>query len=172
MAEALLRERGQQEGIDLEVSSAGILFHDRPATPDAVDTMARMGIDLSAHRSRIFDADMVRAADLIIAMERLHAREAIVLAPDVFDRTFTFKELVRRGESVGPRGTRPIDEWLVSTSLGRRPLDLLGESREDDVADPYRLSTRVYAATAAELDDLVLRLVGLLWGAVCAGRSV
>ena len=53
MAEALLRHRAEQEGLDLTVSSAGILFDDRPATEEAVDAMARLGIDLSSHRSRV-----------------------------------------------------------------------------------------------------------------------
>ncbi len=61
---------------------------------------------------------------------------------------------------------------MALTSLGRRPLDLLGESADDDVADPYRRSARVYAATAAELADLVSRLVTLLWGPVAVERPV
>jgi protein-tyrosine phosphatase len=170
MAEALLRHRAEQEHLDIAVSSAGILFDGRPATDEAVETMANMGIDMSGHRSRILDADMVKAADLIVAMERLHAREAMVLVPDVFHHTFTFKELIRRGESVGPRGTEPVQDWMALTSLGRRPLDLLGESEQDDVADPYRRSARVYAATAAELDDLVARLTRLMWGPVDVER--
>jgi protein-tyrosine phosphatase len=170
MAEALLRHRVEQEHLDVTVSSAGILFDGRPATDEAVETMANMGIDLSGHRSRILDADMVKAADLIVAMERLHAREAMVLVPDVFHHTFTLKELIRRGESVGPRGTESVQDWMALTSLGRRPLDLLGESEQDDVADPYRRSARVYAATAAELDDLVARLTRLMWGPVGVER--
>ncbi len=172
MAEALLRHRAAQEDIDLDVSSAGILFDGRPATEEAIETLAGMGIDLSTHRSRIIDAEMVRAADLVIGMERLHAREAIVLAPDSLGHTFTLKELVRRGESVGPRGREPVEEWMAMTCRGRNSLDLLGESADDDVADPFRRSARVYAATAAELEDLVSRLVGLLWGPVPVERSV
>ncbi len=84
-----MRHRAEQEGLDLVVSSAGILFDDRPATEEAVDALARLGIDLSSHRSRVFDADMIRAADLVIGMERLHAREAVVLAPETFGHTFT-----------------------------------------------------------------------------------
>ena len=115
-----MRHRAEQEGLDLTVSSAGILFDDRPATEEAVDALARLGIDLSSHRSRVFDADMIRAADLVIGMERLHAREAVVLAPETFGHTFTLKELVRRGESVGPRRHEPVEDWMALTSLGRR----------------------------------------------------
>ncbi len=170
MAEALLSNRAEQAGIDLTVSSAGILFDGRPATDEALDTMARRGVDLSAHRSRILDAEMVTAADLILGMERLHVREAIVLAPETFGRTFTLKELVRRGESVGPRQREPIEAWMTTAASGRKSLDLLGESADDDVADPYRRPARVYEATAVELEDLLARLIGLLWGPVAVDR--
>ncbi len=171
MAEALLRRQVDQAGIDVRASSAGVTFDGRPATPEAVEAMAAMGIDLSSHRSRIIDEPMVRAADLVIAMERLHVREAVVLAPEVFNRTFTLKELVRRGESVGPRRDEPPADWIALAALGRRPLDQLGQSAADDVADPFRRSAKVYAATAAELDDLVSRLVQLLWGRVTAVKQ-
>jgi protein-tyrosine-phosphatase len=170
MAEALLRNRAEQAGIDMTVSSAGILFEGRAATEEAVDTMARRGIDLSAHRSRMLDAEMVRAADLVLGMERLHVREAIVLAQDTFGRTFTLKELIRRGESVGPREREPIEAWMATAAMGRKSLDLLGESADDDVADPYRRSARVYEATAVELEDLIARLVDLLWGPISVDR--
>lgn len=170
MAEALIRRRAERDGLALTVSSAGIMFDARPATPEAVDVMAQSGIDLSGHRSRIMDADMLRAADLVICMERLHAREAVVMAPEVFPRTFTLKELVRCGHIVGGRGQESLESWTAAMSSGRRPQDLLGESPEDDVADPYGRSTRVYAATAAELEGLVGRLVVLLRGAVPAER--
>ena len=170
MAEGLLRQRAEQDGIDLSVSSAGITFNGRAATDEAIETVGRLGVDLAAHRSRILDADMVRAADLVLAMERLHVREAVVLAPDVFGRTFTLKDFVRRGESIGLRRDEPFEEWLANVSLGRRTLDYLGESDEDDVADPFRRSAKVYAATATELVDLVSRLVDLVWGPIAIER--
>jgi hypothetical protein len=39
----------------------------------------------------------------------------------------------------------------------------LGESEEDNVADPYLGSPKVYEACIVEFDDLTRRLVGLLW---------
>ena len=44
--------------------------------------MADRGLDLSAHRSRELDDDMLRQADLVIAMARVHVREAAVLLPE------------------------------------------------------------------------------------------
>jgi protein-tyrosine-phosphatase len=82
----------------------------------------------------------------------------------LFSRCFTLKELVRRGEAAGPRRRdEQLDAWLARVSTDRRPMELLGESAEDDVADPYLGSPKVYAACIAELDDLVQRLVDLVW---------
>ena len=81
------------------------------------------------------------------------------------------KELVRRGESVGPRQDASIDDWVAHVALGRRTVDQLGWSVEDDVADPIGRPAKVYAATAAELDNLVSRLVRLMWGPVTAERK-
>ena len=42
----------------------------QPATPEAVDVAAADGIDLAAHRSRRVSAAMLRAADLVLVMEK------------------------------------------------------------------------------------------------------
>lgn len=172
MAEALLRQRLRERGIPSTVSSAGITFEGRSATEDAIETAAKYGVDISGHRSRIMNAEHVKAADLVLAMERLHAREAVVLGDAVFPRCFTLKELVRRGEAIGRRGRdESIERWLARVGEGRRPMELLGESPDDDVADPYLGSPRVYARCIAELDDLVRRLVDLMWPAAREGAA-
>src|SRR4051794_31831273 len=164
MAEALLRERLRARGIASTVSSAGITFEGRAATDEAVRAAAKYGVDVTAHRSRLLNRHLVERADLIIGMERLHAREAVVLGDALLPRTFTLKELVRRGESIGPRRRdEPIESWLRRVGAGRRAMELLGESPDDDVADPYLGSSKVYAGCVAELDGLTHRLVDLMW---------
>jgi protein-tyrosine phosphatase len=164
MAEALLRERLRSRSVDATVSSAGITFEGRAATDDAIVTAEAYDLDISEHRSRLMTAELVQDADLVIGMERLHAREAVVLGTSLLPRCFTLKELVRRGEAVGARRQdEPIQEWLSRANGGRRPIELLGESEDDDVADPYLGSPKVYAKCIGELDDLVERLVSLMW---------
>ena len=164
MAEALLRERLRARGITATVSSAGITFDGRAATDEAIRAASTYGVDISEHRSRLMDAAMVHRANLVIGMERLHAREAIVLGDSLLPRCYTLKELVRRGEAVGARRQdESIEAWLSRANAGRRPMELLGESEDDDVADPYLGSPKVYAACIAEIDDLVERLVNLMW---------
>ena len=166
MAEALLRERLRARGVDATVSSAGISFDGREATEDAIRAAEALDLDITAHRSRVMNTELVRQADLVIGMERLHAREAVVLGPSLLTRCFTLKELVRRGEAIGARREgETLEDWLARASAGRRPMELLGESPDDDIADPYQQSPKVYARCIAELDDLTERLVNLAWPA-------
>jgi protein-tyrosine phosphatase len=164
MAAALLTRRLDDAGVKAVVSSAGLLFDGKPATDHGVAVMAERGVDTSGHRSRRLRPDVVAEADLIVAMARSHVREAVALAgPGVLPRTFTLKEIVRRGEERGGRAAdEPLAAWLARLATGRRTADLLGESDVDDVADPIGGPRRDYERTAAELDDLTARLARLL----------
>lgn len=136
----------------------------RPASSGSVDVLARRGLDLSTHRSRVMSRRELGSADLVLGMAREHVREAVVLAPGIWPRTFTLKELVRRGEGIGAR--RPDQshaDWLAQVGSGRTTAELMGRSAEDDVADPYGLSLPSYERMIGELDDYIDRLVALLW---------
>jgi len=148
------------------VRSAGLLRGGgQPASAHGVDVLSGMGIDLSAHRSRTMTADLLVPADLILAMAREHVREAVVLAPEVWPRTFTLKELVRRGSRAGPRQpSEPLAGWLARAHEGRTTRDLMGRSSEDDVADPIGQPRRAYEAMVAEVGNLLDQLVWLVWG--------
>ena len=73
MAEGLLRERLRERGVDATVSSAGMSFDGRSATEEAILAAEDYDLDISDHRSRVMNAELVRRADLVIGMERLHA---------------------------------------------------------------------------------------------------
>ncbi len=164
MAEAFLAYQMATRHIPGRVSSAGLFKDGQPASAHGVTVAGRKGHDLSRHRSRVMDAEMLREADLILGMERMHVREAVVLANDVAPRAFTLKELVRRGQAVGPRHRdEPIQDWIARAAEGRRATDHLGASAADDVADPIGRSIEHYERTAAELDGLVHQLSDLLW---------
>ena len=171
MAEALLRERLRAAGVPAETSSCGLLESDIPPTPEAVETMAGYGRDISAHRSTRLNRDLVGAADLVLTMAREHLREVVVTVPDAFPRTFTLKELVRRGEAAGPRTAgEDLPAYLDRIGSGRRPADLLGGEGQDDVADPIGMPLEAYRATAEELDELCRRAAALLANGATVGR--
>jgi protein-tyrosine-phosphatase len=163
MAAALLGRRLDDAGVKAVVSSAGLLFDGKPATDHGVAVMANRGLDTSGHRSRRLGPDLVAGADIVIGMARRHVREAVALAPDALGRTFTLKEIVRRGEERGGLAPgEPLEAWLARLQAGRRPSELLGDSDADDVADPIGRPRRSYERTAEELDDLTARLARLL----------
>ena len=150
----------------MHVGSAGMRFNGEPASANGVDVLAERGLDISGHRSRIFDRDLLEGTDLALAMAREHLREAVLARPDLWPRAFTLKELVRRGGMIGPRAPgESIDAWLARAHSGRNRTDLLGSSPDDDVEDPIGLSRADYQKTANELSDLVDRLVHLVWPA-------
>lgn len=162
MAEALLQRRLDAAGIDARVTSAGELPGGVHASPGSVRAMQARGFDLAEHRSRTVTPEMVDAADLVIGMARRHVRNAVVLAPHTFPRTFTLRELVRRATAIGPRrADQPLGEWLAVLHRGRTARELLAEDPRDDVADPIGGPDSLYEETASELTELVDRAVDL-----------
>lgn len=146
------------------MTSAGRLDDGNPAAQHSVHLLAQRGVDLSGHRSRTITADAVRAADLVLGMAREHVRDAVVMVPGAFPKSFTLKELVRRGESLGPRhGDEPLAMYLARAHAGRTSRDLLGDSPADDVADPIGLPRSAYEQMMAELQNLLDRLIWLIW---------
>jgi len=83
-AEVVLRARAQDAGLDVHVDSAGL---DGWHVGDSADHRAQRalkaaGYDGSAHVARQFDEDWFAERDLIVAMDRGHARDLVALAPD------------------------------------------------------------------------------------------
>jgi protein-tyrosine phosphatase len=160
----MLQVELDRRGIDLPVSSAGLLGEQQPATEATSDVAREFDLDLSRHESRQLAPSLVRNANLVIGMERRHVREAVLLDPGAWPRTFTLKEIVRRAESLGARSDgEAFDEWVQRVHSGRKPSALLGTSADDDVEDPTGRPFADHGTTARELSDLVARLAELAW---------
>lgn len=164
MAAALLARRLAAHGVTVPVRSAGMISSGEPPHPEVISVMASYGIQIASHRSRIVCAADLASAELVLAMARDNLRHAAITEPKVWPRAFTLKELVRRGEQIGPRlPGEPLSGWLSRVHAGRERMSLLGDSLDDDVADPAGGPIHAYADTAALLDDLVKRLTMLGW---------
>ena len=169
MAQAMLTRK---LGAAVQVDSAGLLELGLPPPPETVAAMAARGLDVARHRSRVITAGELRSADLVLAMAREHVRHAVVTEPSAWPRTFTLKELVRRGGQIGPRNPgEPLAGWLARVHAGREHSALLGDSPEDDVADPVGGPPQAHVLTAAELDRLLSQLAGLCWERLTSGVS-
>jgi protein-tyrosine-phosphatase len=164
MAAALLSARLRELEVDAVVESAGLREVEALIDDGAVLALEGYGVDLRRHRSRRLEAGMVRPATLILGLEREHVREVVLLDPSVWPRAFTLKEIVRRGEAIGVRQHgESIEEWIARAQGDRVQQELLGRDPIDDVADPYGRAAGDYEDAAEEIDDLVTRLVKLVW---------
>jgi protein-tyrosine-phosphatase len=164
IAAELLKMRVQEVEPDLVVESAGLREATGLLDNGALLALEGRGIDLRPQRSRPLDAAMVTPAALILGLEREHVREVVLLDPSAWPRTFTLKEIVRRGEATGIRPPgEPIEAWIARTHADRSQRDLLGSDPIDDIADPYGGPPGGYEDAAEEIDDLVSRLAQLVW---------
>lgn len=73
MAEGIMKRIAEQKEWDIEVSSAGIsaMGNDSPSD-NAVLALNKMGIDISSHKSRLINEEIVENVDLIITMTNQH----------------------------------------------------------------------------------------------------
>jgi protein-tyrosine phosphatase len=164
MAAALLARRLAALGVTVPVRSAGMMGGGDPPHPEVVSVMAPYGIEIASHRSRLVRVADLASASMVLAMARDHLRHAAITEPGAWPRAFTLKELIRRGERIGPRPPgEPFSGWLSRAHAGRERISLLGDTPDDDVADPAGGPMSAYLDTAGLLDRLVTRLAELGW---------
>jgi len=91
MAEYMLRRELGEDG-GWRVKSAGVAaVHGLPASPEAVQALAEDGIDLSPHRSRPLDGDLVDEAAVVVVMTAAHRDQLVRLFPDAAGKVFLLK---------------------------------------------------------------------------------
>ncbi len=160
MAEAFLRVKLNDAGLDFDISSAGILNQDRKPPQKAIEVMRTFGLDISDHSSRLLETIDIEEFDLIFGMAKEHVRDIAVLAKNKLKHTFTIKEFVQRASNVGPkRITESMDDWLSLVVQGRRSEELLGADLEMDVVDPFDKGGDAFRDVAAELDKITSQVV-------------
>lgn len=128
-----------------------------------VDVLREWGVDLTGHRSRLITAEAVERADVVLTMEHYQVAEVVLIAPDAWGRTFTLREIVRRGQGVGRRApNEEVAAWFRRLSAGRTRMELVG-AWHLDVADPAGQGSLAIERTADEVQGLVDGLVDLAW---------
>ena len=165
-AEKFLAKRVSELGPrDVTVESAGTLGAASEAVPsDLLRESAAFGLDLRPHMARRLDVGMVARADMVIGMERSHVREVVLADPPAFSKSFTFREIVRRGAERGGRNSlQSLPEWLTYLGEGRRHLDLIGDSPRDDILDPMGGKPKKYRVMLNDLEALTQALHSLTW---------
>ena len=83
MAEAYMKKRAQEEGLSLEVKSAGTLgIDDMPPTQQALKVLSDEGIDTEGYKSTALSEELINWADLILVMEPLHKSRILEEVPE------------------------------------------------------------------------------------------
>ncbi len=164
-AAALLVQRLALEGPDgVTVSSTGIRGAAGAPPSILIKEGMQFGFELSDHISHKIELADIHKADLIIAFAREHLREIVLADSSSFEKTYTMREFVRRGAEKGPRHPdERLLEWLFRMHLGRRPLDLLGDSPADDTPDPMGGGVEGFRHMLMELASSTKSLHDLVW---------
>lgn len=123
MAEALLRQRLQAGGQQVEVRSAGVgALRNHPADAPAQDRMRARGLDLSSHRASQVTPELARWADLILVMESEQRDAMFDIDPTARGKTYLLGHWIKQevpdpyqqAEEVYDRALGLIDESLES----------------------------------------------------------
>jgi len=148
----------------VRVSSAGVGAQDgNPPTPEAVEAMAERGIDISSHRARKVTAEILAAADLVLAMEQ---RQGVRLR-DMGTAGGPVQVLMKLGEAArgveslqaGRGAEKSVRERLERLRLLTEEMDLEGLWQEPeyayDVPDPIGLTVDGYVTVAARMEAAI-----------------
>lgn len=173
LAELLLAQGLAEAPVSVSSAGIGALVGER--MPDPAQAIAReLGVaDPERHVARQLTADMIREADVILAMTLQHRRAVVELVPRASAKTFTLREFARIAAAV------PAEQMEAAVRQGATPeermrlaVEEIGFSRgevppapspdDEDVIDPYRRSDEVYRESAAQLTPAVARAVDLL----------
>jgi len=176
IAEGLMRRATEHRtiGAPITVSSAGTAgWEGSPAMPEAVEAAAERGVDISGHEATRLRPGMAAVADLVLCMAAEHRDQIAGYEPQVVDRTFTLKELVRLLEGGARAGATPAatPAARIAAAAAARAGAEASEHQDEDIADPLGLPLDGYRAIASELDDWIVRLVPALFDPVPATVS-
>lgn len=93
MAEGILRDIAEKKNLDIEVKSAGVSVYDGDcAATNSRAAMAKIGIDISDHKSSELHRDLVEESDLIFTMSMGHKEAIISSFKSSKDKVFTLLE--------------------------------------------------------------------------------
>lgn len=97
MAAAYFRKLLDDRGIrEVETRSAGVMtITGLLASQEAIQVMSSEGVDLHRHRSTQLTSELIRKADLILAMSPFHRQTALRMAEDAKNKTFLLKEFTK-----------------------------------------------------------------------------
>ncbi len=130
MAEAYLDKRLKEEGLEIEVASAGTVGVDKLfPTQETLKVLEEEGIDTKGYRSKTLSEDFIRWADIILVMEPSHKARIRMLVPEAEDKIYYLGEFNKEHDSViipDPIG-KPLASYRKAFNLIKQPIEELVE---------------------------------------------
>jgi protein-tyrosine-phosphatase len=125
-AQALFARKLEEEAVegDWRVGSAGTYAQPgMPPTPNAQSVVGELGLDISDHRSRRVDADLLADFDLVLVMERGHKEALQFEFPEAAARVHLLSEMVGEVYDIEDPVGKSVEEYrAMRVELG----DLIG----------------------------------------------
>lgn len=164
IAEAFFRDL--LVGLPVRVRSLGTLEQvGAPPLREARKAASRVGLDISAHRSRALAGEDLSQADLVLGFERSHLAAAVVDGGAATERVFTLPELVQLIDVAEPAGALdPIERAreTIAHAHAQRGGELSRAPAE--LADPIGRNTAFHRDTVEQLRELSARVAAGLFG--------
>jgi protein-tyrosine-phosphatase len=116
MAEGLLRKLAVDQGLDLEVRSAGLAaFAGLPVSPEAVDACRAKGVDISTHQTQPLGKTLVLESDWILTMTGKHKEMIVKKMPSLEPKVAVLSEFAGQGavDVEDPVG-RPVEAYQAA----------------------------------------------------------
>lgn len=125
LARKMLEEKG---GEDIQISSAGIAaFSGEPASREAVEVMAELGISLHEHRAALLTPEDIREADLVLTMTSGHREYIKRLVPHSQGKIFTLADYAGDSKDIPDPIGYPLEAYR---GCARRLAELVARSLE------------------------------------------
>ncbi len=115
-----MRQRVRELGLDTEitVASAGVwALEGKPASANAVTTLAGRGIDISQHIAHTLDLKDLEQASIVLVMEEQHRRSIFYLSPMALRKVFLLTEMVGQHEDVADPYGGSLAEYNKTAGL-------------------------------------------------------
>jgi len=121
MAEALfiqyLTEEGIPQGKWLVASAGCWAYPGFPATNNAVETVEKLGCNLSSHSSQAVSDNLLKDFSLVLCMESEHIKFIKKKFPDFSDNVYLFSEMIGKDFDIDDPIGGPLKDYEETASL-------------------------------------------------------
>lgn len=145
-AELYLKRLLADENLEITVTSAGTAAsEDKKAAAQTLSSLKNHGLDGERHRTRKLTADMVKNADVIFVMQKLHRKEVLVTAPGTEDKIFLMSDFYEGPERMmlesgipDPIGMNDLFHESVNEMLAAACRNVLHQIKKNRALSPAK----------------------------------